>query len=102
MTLSSSYPFLQTELKIEMPIHKKSQSALKCFHRAVELEKGSRKLWLEYGSLAYQLHSHLSRQKKYKDMFTVNIEVCRVVTVFVGFVNDYWLVLLMIIGIFFL
>lgn len=50
------------ELKIDAPLHKKSIAALRCFSRAVELCEGIRKLWIEYGSLAYQLHSHASRQ----------------------------------------
>uniref|UniRef100_A0A2C9JR21 Calcineurin-binding protein cabin-1 n=1 Tax=Biomphalaria glabrata TaxID=6526 RepID=A0A2C9JR21_BIOGL len=64
-----------TELKIEAPIYKKSEAALRCFRRAVELQKGSRKLWLEYGSLAYQLHTHASRQSKYKDLLSIGAEV---------------------------
>ncbi|KAK6994585.1 calcineurin-binding protein cabin-1, partial [Biomphalaria glabrata] len=64
-----------TELKIEVPIYKKSEAALRCFRRAVELQKGSRKLWLEYGSLAYQLHTHASRQSKYKDLLSIGAEV---------------------------
>ncbi|XP_012945671.1 uncharacterized protein LOC101852743 [Aplysia californica] len=63
-----------TELKLDAPINKKSESALRCFRRAVELESGSHKLWLEYGSLAYQLHSHASRQLKLRDMFPVSGE----------------------------
>ena len=52
----------QVELKIDAPVHKKSIAALRCFSRAVEIDESVRKLWIEYGALAYQLHSHASRQ----------------------------------------
>ncbi|KAK3103259.1 hypothetical protein FSP39_017896, partial [Pinctada imbricata] len=53
------------ELKMDVPVHKKAIAALRCFKRAVEIEDASGKLWMEYGSLSYQLHSHASRQLKY-------------------------------------
>ncbi|KAK3753418.1 hypothetical protein RRG08_056311 [Elysia crispata] len=64
-----------TELKVEIPLYKKSEAALRCFRRAVELEDASRKLWLEFGSLAYQLHSHASRQIRYRNMFNISGEM---------------------------
>ncbi len=36
----------------------------RCFARALELDCSNSKLWIEYGSLAYQLHSFASRQLK--------------------------------------
>ncbi|CAC5395080.1 CABIN1 [Mytilus coruscus] len=51
-----------TELKMDFPVHKKSIAALRCFRRALQIDEGNGKLWMEYGSLAYQLHSHSSRQ----------------------------------------
>ena len=68
-------PLFQTELKVEIPLYKKSEAALRCFRRAVELEDASRKLWLEFGSLAYQLHSHASRQIRYRNMFNISGEM---------------------------
>ncbi|CAL1544545.1 unnamed protein product [Lymnaea stagnalis] len=64
-----------TEYKIETPIQKKSAAPLRCFKRAVDLQKTCRKLWLEYGSLAYQLHSHASRQIIYKDLLSISQDI---------------------------
>ncbi|GFN77427.1 calcineurin-binding protein cabin-1-like [Plakobranchus ocellatus] len=64
-----------TDLKIETPLYKKSEPALQCFRHAVELQDNSRKLWLEFGSLAYQLHSHASRQIHYKNMISMSEEM---------------------------
>ena len=50
---------------MDVPVHKKAIAALRCFRRAVEIEDASGKLWMEYGALSYQLHSHASRQLKY-------------------------------------
>ncbi|KAH3887997.1 hypothetical protein DPMN_012018 [Dreissena polymorpha] len=55
----------QAELKMDVPIYKKSVAALRCFKRAVEIDSSNHKLWIEYGTLAYQLHSHASRQIKW-------------------------------------
>ncbi|KAL8594874.1 hypothetical protein ACOMHN_016115 [Nucella lapillus] len=63
------------ELKIDSPVHKKSIAALRCFSRAVEIDEGVRKLWIEYGSLAYQLHSHASRQLRMKLWFPLTPEL---------------------------
>ncbi|XP_076450993.1 uncharacterized protein LOC143286923 isoform X2 [Babylonia areolata] len=62
------------ELKIDTPVHKKSITALRCFSRAVEVDESVRKLWIEYGSLAYQLHSHASRQLRMKLWFPLTPE----------------------------
>ena len=50
---------------MDTPIYKKSISALRCFNRAVEIDCYNCKLWIEYGSLAYILHSHATRQLKW-------------------------------------
>ena len=47
---------------MDTPIYKRSIAALRCFKRATELDSSNSKLWIEYGSLAYQLHSHAARQ----------------------------------------
>ncbi|KAL5007713.1 hypothetical protein ScPMuIL_016519 [Solemya velum] len=57
------------ELKMDVSYHKKSISALRCFRKAVSLDEYMSKLWIEYGSLAFQLHSHSSRQLKLKNWF---------------------------------
>ncbi|ESO97504.1 hypothetical protein LOTGIDRAFT_152594 [Lottia gigantea] len=67
------------ELKLDMPIHKKAIAALRCFKRAVEINDTTRTLWIEYGSLAYQLHSHSSRQLKLKDWFSLDQELLQIV-----------------------
>ncbi|XP_064599840.1 calcineurin-binding protein cabin-1-like [Liolophura sinensis] len=57
------------ELKMEMPVLKQSIPSLRCFRRAVETDNTNSKLWIEYGCLAYELHSHASRQLKMKRWF---------------------------------
>ncbi|KFM73927.1 Calcineurin-binding protein cabin-1, partial [Stegodyphus mimosarum] len=52
------------ELRNESTIYRKSSAALKCFEHALELDPTTTSLWIEYGSLAYILHSHASRQLK--------------------------------------
>ena len=47
---------------MDAPIYKKSIAALRCFKRATEIDDSNAKLWLEYGTLAYQLHAHASKQ----------------------------------------
>ncbi|XP_021355023.1 uncharacterized protein LOC110451375 [Mizuhopecten yessoensis] len=64
-----------TALKMDMPIYRKSIGALRCFRRAVEIDDCNAKLWIEYGSLAYQLHSHASRQLKWKNWFPLTAEL---------------------------
>ena len=49
-------------------VWKQGKATLQCFQRALELDGKSCKLWIEYGSLAYQLHSHASRRIKQVDM----------------------------------
>lgn len=61
---------------MDMPVHKKSIGALRCFRRSVEIEEYNGKLWIEYGSLAYQLQSHSSRQLKWVyclDFFNIHV-----------------------------
>jgi hypothetical protein len=52
----------QTDLKLDGSLQKLSRAALRCFERAVDIEDAYGKLWMEYGSLSYQLHAHSSRQ----------------------------------------
>ena len=53
---------LQHELKNEpLTIQKQAHTALRCFVRALDLDSSSATLWIEYGSLAYQLPSYSSR-----------------------------------------
>ncbi|XP_054714787.1 LOW QUALITY PROTEIN: calcineurin-binding protein cabin-1-like [Uloborus diversus] len=52
------------ELRNESTIYRKSSAALRCFDHALELDPTTTSLWIEYGSLAYILHSHASRQLK--------------------------------------
>ncbi|XP_078611978.1 calcineurin-binding protein cabin-1-like isoform X1 [Branchiostoma floridae x Branchiostoma japonicum] len=63
------------ELKNEGPIHKHSLAALRCFKRALELDNTNVSLWIEYGSLAYWLHSHASRQLKQRKEITLAPEI---------------------------
>ncbi|XP_013404378.1 calcineurin-binding protein cabin-1 [Lingula anatina] len=66
------------ELKNEGPIHKHAISALRCFKRSCELDDSNAKLWVEYGSLAYQLHSHASRQLKQHPIHPLNDEALQI------------------------
>ncbi|XP_019641874.1 PREDICTED: calcineurin-binding protein cabin-1-like isoform X1 [Branchiostoma belcheri] len=63
------------ELKNEGPIHKHSIAALRCFKRALQLDNSNVSLWIEYGSLAYWLHSHASRQLKQRKEITLAPEI---------------------------
>ncbi|KAK6191339.1 hypothetical protein SNE40_003056 [Patella caerulea] len=67
------------ELKLDTPVHKKAIAALRCFKRAVEINDSIRTLWIEYGSLAYQLHSHASRQLKMQKWFPLEDELLDIV-----------------------
>ncbi|XP_050407932.1 calcineurin-binding protein cabin-1 [Patella vulgata] len=67
------------ELKLDTPVHKKAIAALRCFKRAVEINDSIRTLWIEYGSLAYQLHSHASRQLKMQKWFPLEDELLEIV-----------------------
>nr|KAG5701968.1 hypothetical protein BaRGS_034550 [Batillaria attramentaria] len=66
------------ELKIDAPFHRKSIAALRCFSRAVEIDESVRKLWIEYGALAYQLHSHASRQLRMQLWFPLTSELLEI------------------------
>ncbi|KAJ8299281.1 hypothetical protein KUTeg_023341, partial [Tegillarca granosa] len=68
------------ELKLDVQLYKKSISALRCFKRAMEIDNSNTKLWIEYGSLAYQLHSHSSRQLKMKEWFPLSEELLQIST----------------------
>ncbi|WAR03684.1 CABIN-like protein [Mya arenaria] len=68
------------ELKMDTPIYKKSVAALRCFKRATEIDSTNSKLWIEYGTLAYQLHSHASRQIRWKKWFAMDDEFVSIAT----------------------
>ncbi|RWS11005.1 hypothetical protein B4U79_00407 [Dinothrombium tinctorium] len=44
--------------------YKAADSAFRCYSRALKLDPSNTKLWIEYGSLAYNISSHASRLKK--------------------------------------
>ncbi|XP_077986101.1 calcineurin-binding protein cabin-1-like [Glandiceps talaboti] len=52
------------DVKNESAMQKNAAAALRCFQRALEIDPSNYTLWIEYGSLAYALHSHSSRQLK--------------------------------------
>ncbi len=54
----------QHELKPEVSMQRQVINTVRCFRRALELDDTSTKLWIEYGCLAYELHSFASRQIK--------------------------------------
>jgi len=60
--------WFQHELRPEISIQKQAVCTLRCFKRALQLDPSSSKLWIEYGSIAYQLHSFASRQCKQVSM----------------------------------
>ena len=60
---------------MDLPLTK-SMSALRCFQRAVEIDDSNSKLWIEYGTLAYQLHSHASRQLKWVPVSSLHTLIC--------------------------
>lgn len=49
-------------------IEKPAVSTLRCFERALKLDQSNVKLWIEYGTCAYMLHSHASRVLKQVDI----------------------------------
>ncbi|XP_041466733.1 calcineurin-binding protein cabin-1-like [Lytechinus variegatus] len=63
-----------TDAKSDGPIFKHGVAALRCFKRALEIDATNYSLWIEYGSYAYILHSHASRQIKQKDQLNVSDE----------------------------
>jgi len=79
---------------MDFPVHKKSISALRCFRRALQIDDSNGKLWIEYGSLAYQLYSHSARQLKWVrplmlcKFISIFLEVFNIheVSIFCGFV----------------
>ncbi|RWS31188.1 hypothetical protein B4U80_06573 [Leptotrombidium deliense] len=44
--------------------YKATESAFRCYSRALKLDPSNTKLWIEYGNLAYNISSHASRLKK--------------------------------------
>ncbi|GAB1609710.1 calcineurin-binding protein cabin-1-like isoform X1 [Argonauta hians] len=70
-----------TELRMDQAIYKQAIASLRCFTRAVEIDCNNAKLWIEYGSLAYQLHSHAARQLKLMHWFPLNDEMYQIATV---------------------
>eukprot|EP00057_Strongylocentrotus_purpuratus_P020780 XP_011675254.1 PREDICTED: calcineurin-binding protein cabin-1 [Strongylocentrotus purpuratus] len=64
----------QTDTKSDGPIFKHGVAALRCFKRALEIDATNYALWIEYGSYAYILHSHASRQIKQKDQLKISDE----------------------------
>ncbi|CAN7999066.1 unnamed protein product [Ixodes hexagonus] len=62
------------EPKNEGTISKRSVSSLRCFKHALEVDPSNASLWIEYGSLAYMLHSHISRQLKQRNQFGLSDE----------------------------
>lgn len=62
------------ELKNESAIHRRSTPALRCFRHALQIDPTNAALWIEYGSLAYMLQSHASRQLKQCKQFGLNEE----------------------------
>lgn len=64
ISMLSNFLLFQYELRNESTIYRKASAALRCFEHALELDPTTTSLWIEYGSLAYILHSHASRQLK--------------------------------------
>ena len=64
MAIRMNDRYLQMDLKCEGTIHKHAAAALRCYQRALKLDDTNPKLWIEYGSFAYQLHSYAARQLK--------------------------------------
>lgn len=54
----------QCDAKAEGGVYKQGMGSLRCFHRALEIDQSNHSLWIEYGSFAYILQSHASRQLK--------------------------------------
>jgi len=71
VTLCICLMVVQHELKLDAPIQKHVISTLRCFERALQLDDASSKLWIEYGSCAYLIHSHSSRLIKQVPLFTL-------------------------------
>lgn len=68
-------PF-QTDLKLDVSLQKRSRAALRCFERSVDIEDAYGKLWMEYGSLSYQLHTHSSRQLNFHEVGNSGHKYC--------------------------
>ncbi|XP_040064460.1 calcineurin-binding protein cabin-1 [Ixodes scapularis] len=68
------------EPKNEGTISKRSISSLRCFKHALEVDPANASLWIEYGSLAYMLQSHISRQLKQSKQFGLGDEAIESLT----------------------
>ncbi|CAG0913106.1 unnamed protein product [Notodromas monacha] len=51
-------------IKQDKSIFERTSAALRCFHRTLLLDKKNVKMWIEFGSVSYMMHSHASRQLK--------------------------------------
>ncbi len=51
-------------IKQDRTVFDRTSAALRCFHRTLSLDKKNIKMWIEYGSVSYMMHSHASRQMK--------------------------------------
>ncbi|XP_038052847.1 calcineurin-binding protein cabin-1-like [Patiria miniata] len=67
--------FNMCDSKTEGTIYKHSVAALRCFQRALEIDQANRSLWIEYGSMAYMVHSYASRQLKQRDQFSLTDDI---------------------------
>ncbi|CAG0879429.1 unnamed protein product [Cyprideis torosa] len=57
-------------IKQDGEIFKRTDEALRCFQRTLELDPRLTKVWIEYGSLAYAMHSYGSRELKQEPSMT--------------------------------
>ncbi|XP_076807625.1 calcineurin-binding protein cabin-1-like [Clavelina lepadiformis] len=55
----------------ESGTERRGVAAMACFKRALSLSTNSEKLWIEYASLAYWMHSMYSRKQKRRRIFSV-------------------------------
>lgn len=62
------------EPKSEATITRRAVSSLRCFKQALQLNPTNAALWIEYGSVAYMLQSHTSRQLKRSKQLGLNEE----------------------------
>ncbi|XP_022096465.1 calcineurin-binding protein cabin-1-like [Acanthaster planci] len=67
--------FNMCDSKTEGTIYKHSVAALRCFQRALEIDRTNRSLWIEYGSMAYMVHSYASRQLKQREQFSLTEDI---------------------------
>ena len=60
---------------MDVPVFRRSITALRCFKRAMEIDYSNCKLWIEYGSLAYILHAHASRQLQWVGLMKTLLKI---------------------------